>query len=116
MNIESIFGLIGKLGISPMKLLEGLKPYLVNLKEPLHQAVVNQEKERGNRVIYILYNEYDAHGKPTGKLLAQFNDVTEEGLQPFKELPFEHLILDLLTPKDNQQDNQVPKELPPAKP
>lgn len=103
MTIETIFGLVEKLGISPMKLLEGLKPYLVNLKEPLYQAVLNQERTRGNRVVYILYNEYDTNGAPTGRLLAQFNDVTEQGLVPFKELPFEELILEILTPDKSQQ-------------
>ncbi|MCR6637462.1 MAG: hypothetical protein NVV82_00270 [Sporocytophaga sp.] len=103
MNIETIFSLVEKLGISPIKLLEGLKPYLVNLKEPLYQAVLNQERTKGNRVVYILYAEYDTNGNPTGRLLAQFNDVTEEGLIPFKELPFEELILEILTPDNTQQ-------------
>lgn len=111
MNIQNIFELVEKLGISPMKLLEGLKPYLVKLKDPLHQAIVSQEKERGNRCVYILYNEYDSNGEPTGRLLAQFNDITEEGLKPFEEYPFEQLILHLLTPNKNQES----KELPPSK-
>lgn len=110
MNIETIFNLIGKMGISPIRLLEGLRPYLVNLKEPLHKAVAKQEEERGNQVIYILYNEYDTNGKPTGRLLAQFNDVTEEGLKPFKEVTFEALIMDLLSPKPSEK-KELPQDL-----
>lgn len=112
MNIETIFNLIEKLGISPIKLLEGLRPYLVRLKDPLHEAILKQEKERVKRCVYILYNEYDTNGEPTGRLLAQFNDITEEGLVPFEEYPFEQLIMHLLTPKQNVK---VTKELPPVK-
>ena len=100
MTIDSIFGLVQKLGVSPSKLLEGLKPYLTSLKDPLHEAVLRQENERGNRVVYILYNEMDVNGKATGRLIAQFNDVKETGLQPFAEYPFEQLILNLLTPTE----------------
>lgn len=107
MNIDQIFGLVGKLGVSPAKLLEGLKPYLLSLKDPLFEAVEKHEKERGNKVVYILYNETDLHGKSTGRLIAQFNDVKEGGLHPFAEYPFEQLILNLLTPSDDKQ----PKEL-----